>query len=106
MRLSATLAMGAAAPIPLPSIHLTNIGKEEGQQGASAAEVIKQVFGAISHAITGAVTGTVGLIGGGAKAVGHGAGKAVDGVKNLFGFGGTEAATNAPEAPPAQNETP
>jgi uncharacterized protein involved in outer membrane biogenesis len=106
VRLSATLAMGAAAPIPLPPIHLKDIGKEEGRKGASAAEVVRKVFGAIGHAVTGAVTGTVGLIGDGAKAVGQGAGKAVEGVKNLFGFDGPAAATNAPAEPPVQKEAP
>lgn len=106
VRLSATLAMGVAAPIPLPPIHLKDIGKEEGRKGASAAEVLKKVFGAIGHAVTGVVTGTVGLIGDGAKAVGHEAGKVVGGVKHLIGFGGREAATNAPAELPAQKEAP
>jgi hypothetical protein len=84
VRLSATVAMGSAVPIPLPEIHLKDIGKEEGSKGASPVEVIRKVFGAITGAVTHAVTGSVGLIGDGAKAVGSGAGKVAGSVKKLF----------------------
>jgi hypothetical protein len=50
VRISTTLAMGAAAPIPLPTIHLKDIGKEE--QGTSPLDVFKQVFGAIIGSVT------------------------------------------------------
>lgn len=85
VRISATLAMGAAAPIPLPSIHLTDIGKEE--QGASPLEVIKQVLGAIMGSVTKVVTGTVGLVGDGAKAVGGAAADAVGKTAEVVGDG-------------------
>lgn len=99
VRLSATLAMGAAAPIPLPDIHLKDIGKEK--QGASPAEVVRKVFGAIAGSVTGVASGAVNLAADGAKAVGAGAGKVVEGVKGLIGLGAPEAATNMPAAAPA-----
>jgi hypothetical protein len=95
IRLSATLAMGGAAPIPLPDIHLKDIGKEEGKQGASVVDVIRKVFGSIVTAATQVFSGTANLIGDGASAVGAEAGKMVGGVKNLLGFS-SDSATNAP----------
>jgi len=89
VKLSATLAMGAAAPIPLPTIRLTDIGKEEGKKGASPVEVIRKVLGAIVGSVGQVVTGTVGLVGDGAKAVGDAAGNAAgavgDGAKAVGG---------------------
>lgn len=89
VRVSMTVAQGVAAPIPLPDIHLTDIGKEEGKKGASPVEVIRRVLGAIFGAVGKVVTGTVDLVGDGAKAVGGAAvdaGKAVgDGAKVVGG---------------------
>ncbi len=65
---------GHNAAIPLPAIHLTDIGKES--DGATLQEVIAKVFGAIG----GAVSSTTAGIGGGVEAIGKGAidtGKAV-----------------------------
>jgi hypothetical protein len=77
----------AGVPIPLPAIHLKDIGKEEG--GASPREVVKQVFASLVHAITSVVSGAGKLVGEGAEAVGDAVketGKAVeDAVKGLFG---------------------
>ena len=85
VRISATLAMGAAAPIPLPTIHMTDIGKEKG--GASPVEVIEQVLGAIVGSVTKVVTGTVGLVGDGAKAVGGAASDAAGKTADAVGDG-------------------
>lgn len=66
--------VGHSATIPLPSIHLADIGKES--DGATLSEVLAKVFGTIGGVINGAVTG----IGEGAGAIGKGAmdaGKAV-----------------------------
>ncbi len=110
VKIAAKLTAGIGAPIPLPTVHLTNIGKDEG--GASIVDVIRKVFGAIFSAITDVVTGAgklavegVTAVGGaaveGATAVGGAAvkgaeavgGAAVDGVKAFGGalkgvFGG------------------
>ena len=96
VKLSATLAMGAAAPIPLPTIRLTDVGREEdGQKGASPVQVIRKVLGAIVGAVGKVVTGTVGLVGDGAKAVGDGAmavgGAVGDGAKAVGGAVGDGA---------------
>ena len=93
IRISATLAMGLAAPIPLPTIHLTDIGKEK--QGASPLEVIKQVLGAIVGSVTKVVTGTVGLVGDGAKAVGGVAVGAVEGTAEVVGDGAKAVGSGA-----------
>jgi uncharacterized protein involved in outer membrane biogenesis len=85
VRISATLAMGAAAPIPLTAIHLTDIGKDK--QGASPLEVIKQVLGAIVGSVTKVVTGAVGLVDDGAKAVGGATVSAVEGTADVVGDG-------------------
>ncbi len=85
VRLSATMAMGAAAPIPLPTIHLTDIGKDE--QGASPLEVIRKVLGAIAGSVTEVVTGAVGLVGDGAKAVGGAAADAAGKTADAVGDG-------------------
>lgn len=91
VKLSATMAQGAAAPIPLPRIHLTGIGREQGKAGASPAEVLKRVFGAIAGAVTGAATGSLKAIGEGAEAVGTGAGKAVGKTAEAVGTGAGKA---------------
>ncbi len=106
VRLSATLAMGAAAPIPLPDIHMTDIGKEEGKQGASPVEVVRKVFGAIAKSVTQVVTGAVGLVGDGAKAIGKGVGKMAGGMKNLIGVGDGATETNEAEAASADLAAP
>jgi hypothetical protein len=61
----------AAAPIPLPTIQLADIGKD--QRGASAEEVINQVFTAIFDGITRAVLSSGDIIGKGIEGIGDGA---------------------------------
>ena len=70
VRVSMTVAQGLAAPVPLPDIRLTDVGKEEGRQGASPVEVIRGVLGAIVSSVGKVVTGSVELVGDGVKAVG------------------------------------
>jgi hypothetical protein len=93
VHIAAMVTMGASAPIPLPTIHLTNIGKE--QQGESPSGVIRQVLGAIAGTVTKVVTGTVGLVGDGAKAAGRGTSKVVGGVTGMFK---SDRPTNEPPA--------
>lgn len=82
VRIAAKLTGGFAAPIPLPAIHLTDIGKGKG--GASPAEVIGQIFKSIFDAVTGLVTRAGKLVGEGAEAVGDGVSKAADAIGDLF----------------------
>jgi hypothetical protein len=85
VRLSSTLAGGAAAPIALPTVHMTNVGKEE-EGGASVTEVVKKVLGEVFGTVTHVATGAAG-------AVGDTTGKMVRDVKNFFfGKGGTAPA--------------
>jgi hypothetical protein len=111
-------AMGSkTASIRLPSIHLTDIGKES--EGASVREVLGKVFGAIGAGVTKAAGATVDVakkagtavgggvktgavktgevagkaaksVGQGAKAVGQGVGKALGGLKDAVTGGGEE----------------
>lgn len=82
VRLSLPGMMGTAVPLPLPAIHLTDIGKEE--EGASLTDVIGKVFGAVFSAVTQVVSASGKLVGDGAKLIGEGTvavgGAAVDGV--------------------------
>jgi len=68
IRVSSGVMLGKAVVIPLPTIHLKDIGKEK--EGASAAEVFSEVFGAVANGVVGAVTASGKLIGDGAKALG------------------------------------
>ena len=54
VRLAATVLGGKGATVPLPDIHLSEIGT--GDKGASPAEVARQILTAISGAVTKAVT--------------------------------------------------
>lgn len=108
VNVSATLLQGKTLTSPLPDIHLTDIGKEEG--GASAGEVIAEVMDAIAKSagsaassvdlsalglsdISGKAMDAVGAIGdtvkGGASGAGDalkdGAGSVTEGIKGLFG---------------------
>ena len=98
VRLSAKILQGVAAPIPLPTISLHDIGKEK--DGASmieaTAETLKGIFTGIVDcgkqgvsALGDGVKDVSKAIGDGAKdlgkAIGDNAGKAVDAVKGIFG---------------------
>jgi hypothetical protein len=87
LKVSITGAAGLAAPIPLPTLELNDIGKEE--EGASFASVIRDIVKAIAGSITSVLTGAGKLVGEGAVAVGKGAvavgGAAVDGAAAVGG---------------------
>ena len=79
---------GKKMTLPLPSIHLKDIGKES--QGASPAEVISEVFGSITKAVTEA-----------ASSIGDAAGKALKdagGVASDAAKGATDAAKGAADS--------
>lgn len=54
VKLAATVLGGKGATVPLPDIHLSEIGA--GDKGASPAEVAREILRAISGAVTKAVT--------------------------------------------------
>jgi hypothetical protein len=92
VNISASLLGGKSMTVPLPDIHLKDIGKK--QKGATPGEVTKSIIGALNKAILKAVAplnlGKVGDIAGkaveGTKDVVEGAAKGVtDSVKGLFG---------------------
>jgi uncharacterized protein involved in outer membrane biogenesis len=89
IHLSTVGMAGHSATIPLPAIHLTDIGKESG--GATWTEALSKVFDALGGAVTGAASGLgkgAKAVGDGAvetgKAIGDGAAKAVESVGKLF----------------------
>ena len=77
MNFSVTGALGAAIPIPLPPITLTDLGKEK--EGVTVAEAIRRILTAIAGATGTALAGSAHLIGQGLGAVGEGAVAAVGG---------------------------
>jgi uncharacterized protein involved in outer membrane biogenesis len=86
--LSAEGMAGRALAVPLPPVHLKDIGKESG--GASPQEVLARVFGSLGDAVKSAGTG----IGKGVEAVGKGvtdAGKTIGGEAKAAGAGAIKA---------------
>jgi len=92
VNISASLLGGKSMTVPLPDIHLKDIGKKE--KGATPGEVVKSIIGALNKAIIKAVApldlGKVGDVAGkaveGTKDAVEGAAKGVtDSVKGLFG---------------------
>ncbi len=84
---------GNAVPLPLPAIHLTNIGEDT--DGATIPQVVVTVFGAIVSSVTSVVSGAADLVGKGAQAA---AGAAVDGVNagaNVVGDTASQGANAA-----------
>jgi uncharacterized protein involved in outer membrane biogenesis len=92
VNIRATLLGGKSMTVPLPDIHLKDIGKKE--KGATPGEVVQSIIGALNKAIVKAVApldlGKVGDVAGkaveGTKDAVEGAAKGVtDSVKGLFG---------------------
>lgn len=68
---AAALTGGGAIPIPLPTITLTDLGKEKG--GIGTVEAVQHVLTAIAGSAGTAIAGSAKLLGQGAEAVGAGA---------------------------------
>ncbi len=77
---SAEILKGKAMSVPLPDLHLTNIGKKS--NGATAGEAAKQVLGAMTQSVTKSVSSL--NLGGAIKGITNGAGAASDKIKGLF----------------------
>ncbi len=90
VKLSATMLGGAAAPIPLPDIHLTNLGT--GSDGITAADLTKRVMQEVTEAVAKAVASAAADLGKGAvdltkdagKTATESVGKATKSVTDLF----------------------
>lgn len=102
INLSMKLLAGQAISLPMPTLHLTGLGKEK--DGKSVGDVVNEIFGAIMNQVTGVVAGAGDVLKGGAAAIGgtasqagktvsDTASKAFGGVKGLFKSGTT---TNTP----------
>jgi hypothetical protein len=75
--------------VPMPSLTLNNIGgSDESAAGVSGAEAVKEIFNSILGSVSGVVKGALGKVGelgkDAGKAIGEGAGKAVEGGKDLL----------------------
>ncbi|MEG3618090.1 hypothetical protein V5T82_06460 [Magnetovibrio sp. PR-2] len=96
VNVSATLFEGKTLTTPLPDIHLTDIGKDDPDGGASPAEVVEQLISAITDKAGGAASGVdlsqLGLsdISGKAAEVGKAATDAVKGAAENLGDAGGE----------------
>jgi hypothetical protein len=86
INVSITALGGKVIPVPLPSIHLENIGTKE--KGVTMAEASKQIMDSILTSANKAAQEAVGGLGKGLKDAGNGAKegatKAVEGIKGLF----------------------
>lgn len=87
IRLSAKILQGLAAPVPLPTITLNDIGKEK--EGASIVEATGEMLKGIFTGVIDCGKSAFSAVGDGVKsvgeAIGNGASKAVDSIKNIFG---------------------
>ena len=88
VNMTITALGGKELTLPLPSIHLQNIGKES--NGASPAEVVSEVFNSVSKAVVEAVSAGGEMAGKALKDVG---GAATDAAK-----GATDAAKGAADS--------
>jgi len=95
MNVSITGMMGAAIPIPLPPITLTDLGKES--DGITVIQAIEKVLKAIAGSAGTALAGSGKLIGQGIGAAGDGA-AAVGGAASDAGKAVGEAAVDASKA--------
>ncbi len=86
VNISATLLGGKSMTVPLPDIHLKDLGKKE--NGATPGEVVKSIIGALNKSIVKAVA-PLNL-----DKVGEVTGKAVEGVKDTLKKG-TEGVTDS-----------
>jgi len=77
---SADMLKGKDVGVPLPNLHLTDIGKKS--NGATAAEVTKQILGAITQSATKAVSSI--NVGGIMEGATKGVGGVGDKIKGLF----------------------
>jgi hypothetical protein len=94
LNVSASMLKGKPLTVPMPDIHLRDIGKESG--GVTVQTATAEVFAAINKSVVQSVSGAGKFLEKGAEAVGEAAksagseagkagSKAVEGVKGLFG---------------------
>ena len=71
----AKVQLGDALGLPMPNVHLRDVGKRS--NGASAGEVIKAVWGSVAGGATGVASRTGGAVKAGARSV-------IEGARSLF----------------------
>jgi hypothetical protein len=76
---SAEILKGKTVSVPVPNLHLTDIGKKT--HGATAGEAVKQIFGAITTSVTKAASSVFSGVVDGVK---KGGGAVGDTIKGLF----------------------
>ncbi len=77
---STAVVTSRSASVPLPDLHLSNIGKQSG--GATAGEVVRQVLGALTQSVTRTVASR--NLGGVVDSLKQDPGAAVDKLKGLL----------------------
>lgn len=89
LNVSMGLMLGKSIPVNMPPIHLEGIGKEK--DGASVAQVTREVFAAVTGAILDAVKSSGALLGKGAEKAGELAGQGAEKAGELAGKSAEEA---------------
>ena len=90
------------APIPLPAIEMTDIGKEAG--GASLGDASSKIFDSFYDAIIGVVANTTGLAGDALKGAGALTADTLSGLGGLIGLDGEKKAEEPKEAKPKKRK--
>ncbi len=88
INVSATIAGGAAVPLPMPELRLANVGEDS--NGASVKQITTIILQSVLSLVTKTVTGSADLLGKGVKAVG---GTALEGVEKVGGAVGKVGGT-------------
>lgn len=96
VHVSVTALGGKKLTLPLPSIHLQDLGKDSG--GASIGEVVSELFGSVRSAVVNVVASGTDLAGGALKGAGELAGEAATGVRDAAQGVGDAASETVQEA--------
>ena len=76
---SAEILQGKTVAVPIPDLHLTEIGKKS--NGATAGEAVNQILGAITASVTKASSS---IVSGAVEGIKQGAGATIDKIKGLI----------------------
>ncbi|NQT94235.1 MAG: hypothetical protein HQ559_15855 [Lentisphaerae bacterium] len=75
IRLSTQMMQGKTVMVPLPTIHLKDLGEDTG--GVTAVKAVTTVFDSMARSLARSATGVTGMVGGGAGAVADSAAKGI-----------------------------
>lgn len=82
LNVSVTGLKGKQLSLPMPPIHLTDIGKES--DGFSPLEFTKEIMGVVNKTVVAVVSSSVDFAGNSLKGISDGAGSVLKGIGNLF----------------------